>query len=97
MQRDSHLALDVHLDTRLHPLLARSVEAEETYPLVFEAVIYLLRAERREHRVGFVVLILSLLDVLAHLAPEGHLALEGVRVVRRSRADPVGEKVEINT
>ena len=95
MQRDGHLTLGIHLDTRLQPLLARPVEAEETHPLVFEAVIYFLRAERREHHVRFVVLVLSLLDILAHLATEGHLTLEGIRVVQRSRADSVGEKVEI--
>ena len=70
MCRDCQFALGLYLDTRLQPLFALPVEAEEAHPLVLEILIDLLGAECREHRIGLILFVFPFLDVFAHLAAE---------------------------
>ena len=81
MYRDRQFALGLYLDTRLQPLFALPVEAEEAHPLVLEILIDLLDAECLEHRVGFVVPVFPFLDIFAHFTAKCHISFEKIRRV----------------
>ena len=87
MHRNRQFAFGFYLDTRLQPFLALPVEAEEAHPLVFEILIDLLGAERREHRIGLILFVLPFLDVLAHLAAKQKFALDGIGNFRRRQLE----------
>ena len=93
--RQVHFTFGIHLYTRLQPRFALLTETEEAHPLVLEAVIDLLCAKRREHRIRLVFLIPFFLDVLADLTTKHQLALDAIRIIRSGIADFIGEQVEI--